>query len=54
LRVDNYFVPAVQVVESRLQGAEYLVYAETGNTNIPNQIDEMAEREQDTQCFAWL
>jgi hypothetical protein len=37
-----------------LQGAEYLVYAETGNTNIPNQIDEMAEREQDTQCFAWF
>jgi hypothetical protein len=33
---------------------EYLVYAETGNTNIPNQIDEMAEREQDTQCFAWF
>ncbi len=54
MRVDNYFVPAVQVVERRLQGAEYLVYAETGNTKIPNQIDEMAEREQDTQCFAWF
>jgi hypothetical protein len=40
-----------------LQGTESLVYAasaQTGNTNIPNQIDEMAEREQDTQCFAWF
>jgi hypothetical protein len=36
-----------------LQGAEYL--AETGNTNIPNQIDEMFGRTRaSTQCFAWF